>query len=655
MARNKSVSTRQSGGVQRAIVFSERGENNRALKTIQTHLRNFPRDIEALNLAGTFAGQLEDWALAEKYFTGTLAINRANIYALYNLFKVFKLTSRLDEATATLSRILELEPGNANALNEQGVILSERGDMAQALQVFGKCIQIDPLFEMGYRNLYAALVTCGRYEEALQITKLAIQKITTDYRYTLKVDLVVCLWRSGDIQEGRIAAEEIIAELTQMNDPQYRKLLARAHSHYGIIFMEQNEVESAQEQFMKTISLDPGNIEPYINLAKSYWFTEDLYRAIHWFDEALVIDPDYGELHVHLGTVLRDAGRPELALPYLQSAVVRSPANPEFRYYLGIAQFALGQLDEAYANYELRWNRRECGRKSQLAVPEWTGSPESGRSILVYKEQGLGDELLFATCLPDLVKRFEHVTYICHPKWKTLFVRSFPQIEIRDMDRSLTANDLGNPDFQIPVGSLPRLLRRKIEDFPDLQQLLTPDAEKVALFRNRLPQNSGKLIVGIGWRSSVKSLNRRSVYPQLEFWKPLFDLQNIVWVNLQYGDVSEEIRKAEHDFGISIINFTDVDHYDDLDSSAALMKACDIVIGPDSSTTVIAAAVGTPSFKIYSYIDYLCMGTDHYPWFPNMILAKRHFGEAWEMPIQRVADIVQALAAERAQHAHRSP
>lgn len=638
-------------GIQKANELSAQGNDKQALKAIQTHLRKSPHDIEALNLAGTLAVRLESWTFAEKHFAGTLAIDKDNIYALHILFNVFKLTNRLDKATALLDRILELEPDNVLALNEKGALLSGQGDMDSALRAFDKCIQIDPLFEMAYRNLYAALVTTSRYEEAVLIAKLAIQKTTTDYRYTFKVDLIVCLWRSGALQEGRLVAEGIIAELMQLNDPQYRELLARAHSHYGIILMELNEVESAQEQFKKAISLDPGNIESYINLAKSYWYLDDLFQAVQWFDEALAIAPDDAGLHLHLGIVLRDAGRPELALPYMQSAVVQSPANPELRYYLGATQFALGQMDQAYENYEFRWARREGGNKSQLAIPEWNGIPKSGRSILVYKEQGLGDELVFATCLPDLVGRFERVTYICHPKLKTLFVRSFPQIEIRDMDSSLTPNDLGNPDFQIPIGSLPRIFRKNIEDFPDLQQLLIPDAEKVSLFRNRLPQNSGKLIVGIGWRSLVKNLHRRSIYPQLEFWKPLFDLQNIVWVNLQYGDVSEEIRKAERDFGITILNFKDVDLYDDLDSSAALMKACDIVIGPSSSTTLISAGVGVPTFRIFPYIDIFCMGTDRDLWFPNMVLAKRHLGETWEVPIQRVADIVQALAAEHAQHA----
>lgn len=645
MAKRK-LPVQLNASIQKASKLSAQGKDKQALEVIQVHLRKFPDDIEALKLAGALAARQENWALAEKYFAGALAINKVDTSALYNLFKVFKLSNREDEASELLDRLLELEPNNAEALNEKGVLHSRRGEMNSALQAFDKCIQINPLHEMGYRNLYAALITCGRYEEAVQVAKLANQKITTDYRYIIKVDLVICLWRARAFAEGRRVAEEVIAELTRMGDSRYRELLARAYSYYGIMLMEENELELAVEQYKKAISLAPENIEPYINIAKAYSFTDDTMQAIRWFDAALAIQPDNIELHTHLGALLRDTGRPDLALPYLQSAVVQSPADPELRYYLGMTQFMLGQLDQAYENYELRWTRRECGNKSQLAIPEWKGNPEFGRSILVYKEQGLGDEVLFATCLPDLVGRFERVIYICHPKLKALFARSFPQVEFRDLDSTLTAEDLGNPDFQIPIGSLPRIFRQTIEDFPEQQQLLAPDMNKAALFRERLLQHKGKLIVGIAWRSSHVSVDRRAIYPRLEFWQSLFALQGIVWVNLQYGDVSEEIKKAERDFGVSIIDFDDVDHFDDIDSSAALMKACDIVIGPGSSTTVIAAGVGVPTFRIFSFVDSFCMGTDHYPWFPNIITVARLVGEPWATPIQRVADIVQVLALE---------
>ena len=86
-------------------------------------------------------------------------------------------------------------------------------------------------------------------------------------------------------------------------------------------------------------------------------------------------------------------------------------------------------------------------------------------------------------------------------------------------------------------------------------------------------------------------------------------IRDRTWVNLQYGEVSEELSQAEAKFGISIIDFKDVDHFQDLDSSAALMKACDLVIGPGTSTTMISAAVGAPTIRIAPGGDKYQLGT----------------------------------------------
>jgi hypothetical protein len=295
----------------------------------------------------------------------------------------------------------------------------------------------------------------------------------------------------------------------------------------------------------------------------------------------------------------------------------------------------------------LRWSRREGGSKSDLPIPEWTGKPETGRSLLVYREQGIGDEIIFASSLPNLIPRFEHILCVCHSKLKPLFARSFPQIEFRSGEAALTEADVAALDWQIAIGSLPSIVSPDIGASEHQPQLLVPDPLAVEKFSAALSPKRAMLTIGIAWRSGMLTVNRRALYPYLDFWRALFDIPGITWVNLQYGDVNEELRKAEQQFGVSIVNFEDIDHFNDLDTSAALMKACDLVIGPDTSTTQIAAAVGTPTIKIYSGCDLFCLGTDHYPWFPSLIPIRRRFGEAWSEPIQRTAEIVRTLVAER--------
>ena len=168
----------------------------------------------------------------------------------------------------------------------------------------------------------------------------------------------------------------------------------------------------------------------------------------------------------------------------------------------------------------------------------------------------------------------------------------------------------------------------------------------MACFRQRIAPLRKALTIGIGWRSVLQGVDRRAQYPYLEFWKALFDIPDVTWVNLQYGDVSEELSDAETRFGVSIVNFEDVDHFTDLDSSAALMKACDLVIGPGTSTTMISAAVGTPTIRVHLGNDIWQLGTTHYPWLPSLTPLRRRIGEPWAVPIEQTAAIVRALVAE---------
>ncbi|MBS4096866.1 MAG: tetratricopeptide repeat protein [Sulfuricella sp.] len=648
MKNKSSKPVRHGGEVQRAVALSAQGKDRQAGELLQKHLDKFPRDLEALNLAGTLAARQEDWAAAERYFVGALAVNPGNVYALYNISKVFKLMERPGAALEALTRLLKVDPKNALALNEMGVLLVGEGQLSPALQAFDTAIMIDPAFEMAYRNLYAKLYGTGRYEEALDVARRAIEHISSDYRWNFRVDIILCLWKTRAFDEARQVVERLLIELEEAKKiPEYEQILLDTLNNYGLILLELGEREAAEVQFKRVLALEPRMIEPYINFAKLCSFNDDFQGAIRWFDKALAISPGHGEVHSHMAMFLRDAGRPDLALPHHLSALAQSPDDLELRYYLSVTQFALGDLQAAYQHWEARWVRREGGEKSHLAIPEWAGTPATGRSLLIYREQGIGDEILFATCLPDILDRFERIIYVCHSKLRSLFARSFPKIEFRSGSTALSEADIADMEWQIPIGSLLPIVRPSLASFPENTQLLVPDLAKVELFRQRLQPERGKLIIGIAWRSGVLTLDRRAQYPYLDFWQPLFDVPGITWVNLQYGDVRDELKKAEEQFGISIINFADVDHFSDLDTSAALMKACDLVIGTSTSSSMISAAVGVPTIRMDAGPDRYALGTGSYPWLPSLTRIPRQFGETWAGPIGRAAAIIKTLMAER--------
>lgn len=639
----------QANLIQRAIALSAQGNDKNAFELIQTHLGKQPRDLKALNLAATLAARLENWVLAERYYTNTLAINSSDVDALYGLSKVFKLTKRLGDAFTALTMLIKVEPSHFAALNEMGAILFELGHLDPALQAFETACKLDPTFEMAYRNWYNALLSAARYEEAKQVVKCAIENISPGYRLNFqmnfRISVIRALIQSRALGEARELAENLIGEFEHSANPEHRERLPQILIDYGVILCDMEEPDAAKVQFEKAIGLAPENVKSYANLAKLAIYQENFRAAIAWYDKALAIDPANPELHFQLANFLRDAGRPDLALPHCNAALAQSPNNAQMRYCLSVTQFSLGQLQEAYKNWEYRWAYKEGGTKSDFPIAEWTGTPATGRSLLVYREQGIGDELFYASCLPDIADRFERIICVCHTKLNSLFARSFPKIEFRSGADALTRADVADMDWQIAIGSLLPIVRPDLESLPLYHQFLLPDPEKVSYFREQLVSKRNTLVIGIAWRSALLTLNRRALYPYLEFWQAIFDIPGITWVNLQHGDVTEELKKAEQQFGISIVNFANVDHFDDIDTSAALMKACDLMIGPDGSSSLIAAAVGTPTIRMFSGYDCFNLGTDHDPFFPSMTTIKRKFGESWFEPIQQAADIVRTLVA----------
>lgn len=643
-------SSRQANLVQRALALSAQGNDKNALELIQQHLGKQPRDSKAINIAASFAARLQNWALAEQYFTEALDVDGSDADALYGLSKVFKLTKRLGEATAVLTRLLEIKPHHFAALNEMGAILAELGQIDAALQAFERACKLEPTFEMAYRNWCELLYAGARYEEMIRVAKCALDHVAAGYRLHFRIILVLALWQTRALGEARELAENIIGELEPSSNPERRERLSQMLINYGVILSDLEEPDAARLQFEKSIVLTPRNIAPYINLARLAIYEENLQAAIGWFEKALAIDPENSELHHHLAVFLREAGRPDLALPHCYAALEKSPDNAEMRFGLGITQFSLGKLQEAYKSWDLRWARKDGGVKSDLPIAEWRGAPDTGRSLLVYREQGIGDEILFASCLPDVTDRFERIICVCHTKLKHLFERSFPKIEFRNGADALTREDIAGMDWQIAIGSLLPIVRPNLESFPPTRQFLLPDPAKVSNFRGQLGRRQASLVVGVAWRSGLLTLNRRALYPYLEFWQELFEIPNVTWVNLQYGDVTEELKKAEQQFGISIVNFEGVDHFNDIDTSAALMKACDLMIGTDGSSSVIAAAVGTPTIRMYSGCDYFNFGADHDPFLSSMATINRKFGESWVVPIHQAASIVRTLVSNSRQH-----
>ncbi|MFU1912121.1 tetratricopeptide repeat protein [Bordetella hinzii] len=250
-------------------------------------------------------------------------------------------------------------------------------------------------------------------------------------------------------------------------------------------------------------------------------------------------------------------------------------------------------------------------------------APHNGPcSIALLAIFGPGDELRFASIYNMLKNMFVgcFLSATCDPRLLSLFERSFPHIRfhgvrrLRDRDPVLLENYTKVPGSDISyivndtavdcidgadrVCVVTDLLHKCLPDYSAFtgHAYLIADESLQRQLTSRLPQ--GKLLVGLSWRSSITTHSRNEHYLTIEELEPLFRLENVQFVNLQYDDCVEELSWVENRYPGKVINFADIDQFNDFESVAALMKSMDLIIAPATTVVELAGALGCPTWMI---------------------------------------------------------
>ena len=272
-------------------------------------------------------------------------------------------------------------------------------------------------------------------------------------------------------------------------------------------------------------------------------------EAADCFLRALALRPDFTDAHVALGNLREDVGDFGRAVASYDRALRLEPQLSAAQFNRSLAWLRQGLLAEGWDAYESRW--RHNGKPRLFAEPEWDGSVAKDKTILVYSEQGVGDEILFASCFREIIERTRECLIECEPRLVRLFTRSFPNARFfarTGLVDPSQVRDLPPFDVQIAAGSVPRRLRRSLDSFPTHSGYLTPEPRQVDEWRTRFERLGSGLVVGISWRGGKDAATRRRRSTLLAQWAPLFKIPGIAFVNLQYGDCAAEIADCAAGF-----------------------------------------------------------------------------------------------------------
>lgn len=430
------------------------------------------------------------------------------------------------------------------------------------------------------------------------------------------------------------------------------------------VYREQGRPEAAIEMIRSVLMQHPDTPMLWNTLASTMMDVNDYGNAVIFFEEALRLDPKFGKARYNLGQAKHYMGDSQGALDDCNIAM-KQVITAEDRQMMLLARssynLCLGNIGVGWDEYEARLSPQFAGvTHFYIDRPKWKpGADLSGKNLLVVGEQGLGDEVLFANVLPDVLEKLGpdgKLQLVVEKRLIPLFQASFPTAQVTS---HVTKSYIGQPlrimaeadhkaaDMWTPMGCLLREFRRSLDAYPKHEGYLKPDPARVAHWRKVLEDAPPGPKVGLLWKSAVTK-GRLRFFSPFEQWASVMKTPGVSFVNLQYGDCAEDLARARQEFGVEIWNPPGIDLKDDLADVAALCCAVDLTVGFSNATLNLAGGAGAPIWLISAPGAWPRLGTKRYPWYPQArVFVPESFGD-WQPVMDEVADALADWAKVRA-------
>jgi tetratricopeptide (TPR) repeat protein len=377
------------------------------------------------------------------------------------------------------------------------------------------------------------------------------------------------------------------------------------------------------------VSREPQNAEMQLTLGSTWRERGDLDRAKLHYQAALAARPEYGLALANLADLLCDEGQRDTARTLYDTALRAEPKNAQIRLNRAILHFLNGDLKEAWRDYAARIDvpGKVPALASEQRLAPWNGENLKKKRLLVRSEQGIGDQIMFASLIPELLQRVLNddgsLVLECEPRLQTLFARSFRGVTVKPAVLK-TVNGVAVADYgwlksaggvntATLMGTLPRYMRGRIEDFPKPYSFLVPDPQETA----RWKETFGPGAIGICWRSGKLGGHRSIGFAPLESWGTFLRNTEATFVSVQYDARPEELAQLESMSGKKIVVPQGIDQKIELDRAASLMAALRLIVSAPTAVACISAALGIATLKLLYNLSWTAMGLDYEPFLPS--------------------------------------
>ena len=638
----------------RAHRLAQSGDLAAAAALCRNVLTQSPRQFYALFMLGSIEAQQGRPGKAEALLADAIAVNPQSAETLTVYGDVLSTLNRHADAIDSLTRALKLQARNPNALIYRGIALAKLERHAEAYKDFTQALQFDPQSLFALHNRVNVLIALDRPKEAeADINRLLALAPDFTPGIANRVNLLLAqkkhaialpeigralrlephnatLWKlAADIFSALSRHDEALAAsakaLAMSEDAE--TLLTR-----GNVLMAAGRHTEALEAYDKAAALDPNSAEAHFNRTNALMELERLDEALLAVDKAIGLRPNFAAAHLLRGNILLHLRRETESLACHDAAIAAKPGYAEAHYHRGSLWLLTGRMEEGWRDFEFRWQAEDCTfERPALVAPVWRGEPLSGRSIIVYSEQGLGDTLQFVRFIPMLTAMGARVTFLCHPNLLRLFQPYAATMEL------IPSCDPRRPfDFQSALMSLPLHLGIGLTNLAADVPYVSAEPDRVAHWRERIGEKGFR--IGIGWQGNpAGKIDRGRSVPLAQF-APLAAIPGVRLVSVQKRHGLDQLTALPP--GMKVETLDAFDEGDDaFVDTAAIMESLDLIVSSDTATAHLAGALARPVWVALAHVpDWRWMlDRSNSPWYPTMQLFRQRIRGRWEEPFAEMA------------------
>lgn len=509
--------------------------------------------------------------------------------------RLLRLQGKLEESVRALERALELRPDDVDAMTEKAVIALELRDFDTSMDLLSGVIYRDAGNARAHHEMGRLHRMQGALDEALACQLAAIE---------------------------------------------YDPGLVEAYCELGWLRNKRGEFNDALEVYERALAIDPENLTVHHNLGLVLGKLEHYERALEILEALCARLPtDHAGSWLNLATALAAQGDVRRADQIYQRVLAVEPNHVTARWNRAHFLLAEHDFERGWRDYEWRFVSGSLGPPRLIPHRPWRGEPLDGKSILVSAEQGLGDQIMFASCLPDILARAGEVTVECSVRLEALFRRSFPRARVIGSLQELNPpwlREVGEVDFHAAMGSLPTYLRTCAADFPSHEGYFRADPARVRHWRSRLAELGDGIKIGLSWRGGSPATRKRLRSIELADLRELCEMPGCRFVSLQYGQCTDEIREFNAGGTAFLPHWQDA--IDDYDETAALCSALDLTISVCTSVIHLNGALGRPVWILVPSAPEWRYGFsgERLPWYPSARLYRQDERSTWAPVLARV-------------------